>query len=298
MPAMMQSDLPLKLFRKGKVRDVYDLGDRLLFVATDRVSAYDVVMPNGIPDKGRVLTQLSNFWFRRLEKVARHHVLEDDVAKIPQIPADRRAEFRGRAIAVRKVEVYPVECVVRGYITGSGWKEYREGGQVCGVRLPAGLKEADRLAEPIFTPATKAEEGHDENITFERMAGIVGKPVAESLRDLSIRLYREAHEYALTRGIVLADTKFEWGSFEGAPMLVDEALTPDSSRYWPRESWAPGKNPPSYDKQYLRDWLTASGWNKEPPAPRLPDDVVAKVREKYLQAYKALTGSELVCENS
>jgi phosphoribosylaminoimidazole-succinocarboxamide synthase len=296
MPAMMQSSLPLKLFRRGKVRDVYDLDDRLLFVASDRVSAYDVVMPNGIPDKGRVLTQLSNFWFRRLEKVAPNHVLEADAGKIPQIPRDRVAEFAGRAIAVRKVSVFPVECVVRGYITGSGWKEYRESGQVCGEKLPAGLKEADRLPEPIFTPATKAEEGHDENISYERMTKIVDPKVAAQLRDLSVRIYKEAHEYALSKGIILADTKFEWGWHDGKPILVDEALTPDSSRYWPRESWTPGKNPPSFDKQYLRDWLTASGWNKEPPAPALPEDVVAKVREKYLECYKVLTGKTLLPE--
>lgn len=293
MQAMLASSLPLKLFRKGKVRDVYDLDDRLLFVATDRVSAYDVVMPNGIPDKGRVLTQLSNFWFRKLEGIAKHHLLETDVARIPQVPKDRREEFRGRAVTVRKVSVFPVECVVRGYITGSGWSEYRKGGAVCGVKLPDGLKEADRLPEPIFTPATKAETGHDENISFDRMVTIVGKKVADALKELSIRLYNEAHAYALTKGIILADTKFEWGWHDGAPMIVDEALTPDSSRYWPKESWVPGKNPPSYDKQYLRDWLTASGWNKEPPAPALPDDVIVKVREKYLQAYKVLTGTDL-----
>jgi phosphoribosylaminoimidazole-succinocarboxamide synthase len=293
MKAMLTSDLPLKLFRKGKVRDVYDLDDRLLFVATDRVSAYDVVMPNGIPDKGRVLTRLSNFWFRKLEGVAKHHLIETEIEKIPQVPKDRREEFKGRAITVRKVSVFPVECVVRGYITGSGWAEYKKGGEVCGVKLPAGLKEADRLPEPIFTPATKADEGHDENINFDRMVTIVGKKVAEALRDLSIKLYNEAHAFALTKGIILADTKFEWGWHDGAPMIVDEALTPDSSRYWPKESWVPGKNPPSYDKQYLRDWLTASGWNKEPPAPALPDDVIAKVREKYLQAYQVLTGSDL-----
>lgn len=293
MQAMLSSSLPLKLFRKGKVRDVYDLEDRLLFIATDRVSAYDVVMPNGIPDKGRVLTQLSNFWFRKLEGIAKHHLLETDVSKIPQIPKERREEFRGRAVTVRKVQVFPVECVVRGYITGSGWSEYRKGGAVCGVALPAGLKEADRLPEPIFTPATKAETGHDENISFDRMVTIVGRKVADALKDLSIKLYNEAHAYALTKGIILADTKFEWGWHDGAPMIVDEALTPDSSRYWPKESWVPGKNPPSYDKQYLRDWLTASGWNKEPPAPPLPDDVITRVREKYLQAYKVLTGTDL-----
>jgi phosphoribosylaminoimidazole-succinocarboxamide synthase len=293
MKAMLTSDLPLKLFRKGKVRDVYDLDDRLLFVATDRVSAYDVVMPNGIPDKGRVLTRLSNFWFRKLEGVAKHHLIETEIEKIPQVPKDRREEFSGRAITVRKVSVFPVECVVRGYITGSGWSEYKKNGMVCGVQLPAGLKEADRLPEPIFTPATKAETGHDENISFDRMVTIVGKKVSEALRELSIKLYNEAHAYALTKGIILADTKFEWGWHDGAPMIVDEALTPDSSRYWPKESWVPGKNPPSYDKQYLRDWLTASGWNKEPPAPALPDDVISKVREKYLQAYQVLTGTPL-----
>ncbi|MCE9584641.1 MAG: phosphoribosylaminoimidazolesuccinocarboxamide synthase [Planctomycetes bacterium] len=293
MQAMLDSNLPLKMFRKGKVRDVYDLDDRLLIVASDRVSAYDVVMPNGIPDKGRVLTQLSNFWFKKLDGVAKNHLIETDVAKIPQIPKERREEFRGRAIAVRKVSVFPIECVVRGYITGSGWSEYRKNGAVCGVKLPAGLKEADRLAEPIFTPATKAETGHDENISFDRMVTVVGKKVAESLRDLSIKLYNEAHAFALTKGIILADTKFEWGWHDAAPMLVDEALTPDSSRYWPKESWVPGKNPPSYDKQYLRDWLTGSGWDKEPPAPALPEDVIAKVREKYIQAYRVLTGTEL-----
>ncbi|MBI2922034.1 MAG: phosphoribosylaminoimidazolesuccinocarboxamide synthase [Planctomycetes bacterium] len=293
MKAMLDSNLPLRVFRRGKVRDVYDLDDRLLFVATDRISAYDVVMPNGIPDKGRVLTQLSNFWFRRLEGTARHHLIETDVAKIAQVPEERKEEFRGRALTVRKVSVFPVECVVRGYLAGSGWKEYREGRGVCGVKLPAGLREADRLPEPIFTPATKADEGHDENIDFERMAGIVGRNVAEQLRELSVEVYRQAHEFALSKGIILADTKFEWGWHEGAPMLVDEALTPDSSRYWPKASWEPGKNPPSYDKQYLRDWLVASGWKKEPPAPQLPEEVVAKVREKYLECYRAITGEVL-----
>ncbi|NUN50984.1 MAG: phosphoribosylaminoimidazolesuccinocarboxamide synthase [Candidatus Brocadiae bacterium] len=293
MKALTASNLDLRVFRKGKVRDVYDLDDRLLFIATDRISAFDVVMPTGIPDKGRILTQLATFWFQRLDRIAPHHLLETDVDRIPQIPPDRREEFRGRAVTVRKVSVFPVECVVRGYLAGSGWKEYQESGAVCGVPLPKGLREADRLPAPIFTPATKEDVGHDVNIDFDRMASIVGRPVAETLRDLSIRIYAEANAYAMTKGIILADTKFEWGWHDGKPMLVDEVLTPDSSRYWPQSSWVPGRNPPSYDKQYLRDWLSASGWKKEPPAPALPDDIVLKVREKYLEAYRVLTGKSL-----
>jgi phosphoribosylaminoimidazole-succinocarboxamide synthase len=276
--------------RQGKVRDVYDLGDRYLIISTDRISAFDWVLPTGIPDKGRVLSCLSDFWFRRID--APNHVLSSDIEKA-RLPLDAklRAELEGRAVIVKKARVIPFECVVRGYLAGSGWKEYRTSGTVCGERLPSGLLESDRIPT-IFTPATKAESGHDENIPFASMAEAIGQDLAESLRDLSIRIYEEAWAYALGRGLILADTKFEWGFDVQTDdlLLIDEALTPDSSRYWPSDAYRPGGPQPSYDKQYVRDWLEASGWDKASPPPALPDEVVAKTREKYVQAFETLTG--------
>lgn len=291
MSAVQQTNLPLPLARRGKVRDVYDLGDRYLFVATDRISAFDVVLSPGIPDKGTILTQISNFWFRRFTQIE-NHLLETDFDQFPE-DVRKHAELRGRSVLVKKCEVVPVECVARGYLVGSGLKEYKETGEVCGIKLPAGLTTASKLPEPIFTPATKEETGHDINISFERMSEIVGDELATKLRDLTLELYSKAAEYALTRGIIIADTKFEFGLLDGRIIWIDEALTPDSSRFWPANEYVVGKNPPSYDKQFTRDWLETTGWDKNPPAPELPNDVVEKTREKYLQAYRELTGEDL-----
>jgi phosphoribosylaminoimidazole-succinocarboxamide synthase len=278
--------------RRGKVRDVYDLGDRLLLVATDRISAFDWVMPNGIPDKGRVLTGLSAYWFKHL-KVPDHFLSTDVDAFGLDLSPEEREALRGRATLVRKARVVPFECVVRGYLSGSAWKEYRASGTVCGIRLPAGLVESDRI-DPIFTPATKAETGHDENVSFEIMAGAVGKDVAESLQSMSLEVYRIAAEHALRNGLILADTKFEWGFDDrtGELLLVDEVITPDSSRYWPWDAYRPGGPQPSFDKQFVRDWLETTGWDKASPPPELPADVVARTREKYVEAYERLTGQE------
>jgi len=276
--------------RRGKVRDVYDLGDRLLLVATDRLSAFDWVLPNGIPDKGRVLTGLSKYWFERL-KVSNHLVSTDiDAAGLVLAPAEREA-FVGRSMLVKKARVVPFECVVRGYLAGSGWKEYRRSGTVCGIILRPGLVESDRI-EPIFTPATKAETGHDQNVSFEAMAGALGKDVALTLQSKSLEIYRVAADLALSRGLILADTKFEWGfdDVTGELLLVDEVLTPDSSRYWPRDAYRPGGPQPSFDKQFVRDWLETTGWDKASPPPRLPEDVVQKTRSKYIEAFEKLTG--------
>jgi phosphoribosylaminoimidazole-succinocarboxamide synthase len=292
---VLRTDIAEFPVRRGKVRDVYDLGDSLLIVATDRLSAFDVILPTGIPNKGRVLNQLSAFWFERLKEVTESHVISvpaaaRDVAKIHPALAPHAAMLAGRSMVVRKAQVQPVECVVRGYLAGSGWKSYRETGAVCGIKLPKGLVESSKLPEPIFTPSTKAESGHDENIPFARMCGIVGADVAAQMRDRSIALYARARDYAATRGIIICDTKFEWGLADGKIILIDEALTPDSSRFWPADQYAPGRSQPSYDKQFVRDWLEASGWNKTPPAPTLPDDVVAKTSAKYIEAYERLTG--------
>lgn len=281
------ADLPV---RRGKVRDVYDLGDRLLLVASDRISAFDWVLPTAIPDKGRILTGLSDFWFDRLGVA--HHRLSNSVddAGLDLAP-DQRADLEGRSMLVRKCRVVPFECVVRGYLAGSGWREYQEGGAVCGVPLPPGLLEASRI-DPIFTPATKAEAGHDENVPFAVMADAVGRELAETLAARSIALYRAAAEHALSLGLILADTKFEFGiePESGKLMLIDEALTPDSSRYWPAEGHKPGGSPPSFDKQGVRDWLVASGWDRSSPPPPLPPEVVAATRSRYVQAYEILTG--------
>ena len=285
---------PQLLVKRGKVRDVYSAGGAgLVVVASDRISAFDVVLSPGVPGKGVVLTQLSNFWFSRLADVSPHHVLATQLSALPE-PFASAPALRGRACLVRAVRIVPVECVVRGYLAGSGWKEYQAGGTVCGIPLPAGLREAERLRRPIFTPSTKAEVGHDENITFDRVVETIGGPLAERLRALSLELYRRAASLAEERGIIIADTKFEFGQDAGGEVVwADEALTPDSSRFWPKDRHRPGSGPPSFDKQYVRDWLERSGWNKRPPAPSLPDDVVAKTQELYLEAYRRLTGREL-----
>jgi len=294
-PAYAGGPIPgATLVKRGKVRDVFAAGDcRLLFVATDRISAFDVVLSPGIPGKGVILTQISNFWFERLAEVVPHHVVSTEPAAFPP-PFARRRELEGRACLVAALDMLPVECVVRGYLVGSGWKEYEASGRVCGIPLPRGLRQAQRLPEPVFTPATKAESGHDENIPFETVVGLVGDAVAQRLRDASLTLYTRAAAYAEERGIIIADTKFEFGlAADGRLIWADEALTPDSSRFWPRDSYSVGANPPSYDKQFVRDWLESSGWDKTPPAPPLPDEVVAGTRSRYLEAFERLTGRPL-----
>jgi phosphoribosylaminoimidazole-succinocarboxamide synthase len=276
----------LKLHATGKVREMYELDGDLVMVASDRISAYDVVMPTPIPDKGRVLTQMSVFWFETTGGIVPNHFVSEDVPP----------EAAGRGLRVRKLEMYPVECVVRGYLSGSGWREYRDAGSVCGIELPEGLRESDRLPAPIFTPATKAERGdHDENVSFERAVEIVGsRPLMEELRRISIELYQHAAEHAAERGIILADTKFELGASPGAEIVLgDEVLTPDSSRFWPADEYEPGRSQRSFDKQYVRDWLDEQGWDRKPPAPELPEDVVANTRAKYVEAYERITGREL-----
>jgi phosphoribosylaminoimidazole-succinocarboxamide synthase len=279
-----------RLSRRGKVREIYDLGDSLLLVASDRISAFDCVLAPGIPDKGTVLTQLSNFWFRKFSDVE-NHLLETDVARFPEELSADAPLLEGRSVLVRKAEVIPFECVARGYLAGSGWAEYRKTGRVCGVPLPPGLVEADRLTEPLFTPATKAEHGHDENVSFERMAGEVGTEEAERLRSLTLALYERAAEHARSAGLILADTKLEFGRFQDRLIWIDEAFTPDSSRYWDAGLYEPGRSPASYDKQFVRDWLDSTGWDRRPPAPRLPEGVIRTTREKYLEAFRMLTGS-------
>jgi phosphoribosylaminoimidazole-succinocarboxamide synthase len=280
--------------RQGKVRDIYDLGNALLLVATDRISAFDVVMADPIPDKGRILTRLSAFWFRRLADLTPNHLLSLDVDEFPRACRPYRLMLEGRAMLVRKCRPLPVECIVRGYLAGSGWAEYKKTGAVCGNQLPPGLVESDRLPEPIFTPSTKAELGtHDENITFAEAAATIGEELARRVRDISLALYRRASEWAEPRGIILADTKFEFGLADGELLLIDEVLTPDSSRFWPQDDYEPGRPQKSYDKQYLRDYLESLGWNKKPPPPPLPPKVVTNTRTRYLQALKALTGEEL-----
>jgi phosphoribosylaminoimidazole-succinocarboxamide synthase len=284
--------------RRGKVRDVYDVGQDLLIVATDRISAFDYILASGIPDKGKVLNQLSAFWFGVMEGLVPHHVLTTDADTFPAPLRGQADLLRGRSMLVRKTRPLAIECVVRGYLSGSGWKEYQKSGSVCGIPLPAGLKESDRLPRPIFTPSTKAESGHDINITEAEAAAIVGPDVAGRVRDLSIEIYSRGAEHALGCGIILADTKFEFGLVTGPDggdqiILIDEVLTPDSSRFWPAAQYAPGGPQPSYDKQFVRDHLEAIGWNKQPPAPSLPDEVIAKTREKYVEAHRLLTGREL-----
>lgn len=285
--AVLQTEVPGWSLRQGKVRDVYDLGDRLLIVATDRISAFDWILPTAIPDKGRVLTQISLYWFGRLG--VPHHVLSTDVADFGLPSSVDAALFEGRSMLVRKAEVAPVECVVRGYLAGSGWKEYQRQGTVCGIPLPAGLTESAQLPAPIFTPATKATSGHDENIPFERMAEVVGREAAEELRTLSQGVYQRGAAEALDRGIIIADTKFEWGQVDGRWILVDEVLTPDSSRFWPADRYAAGRGQASFDKQFVRDWLEQTTWDKNSPPPELPPDIVSSTRAKYIEAFERLT---------
>jgi phosphoribosylaminoimidazole-succinocarboxamide synthase len=291
---VLQVDLPgLRKVKSGKVRDIFDLGDALLFVATDRISAFDCIMPNGIPRKGEVLTQISHFWFDQTAKQVANHRLAGTGAPLPARLEPYSQVLRGRSMIVKKAQPLAIECVVRGYLAGSGWKEYRERKTVCGIPLPGGLTESAELPEPIFTPATKAETGHDLNISFEEAAKIVGGEVAERVRGLSLQIYRAAREYARTRGIIIADTKFEFGQLDGELILIDEVLTPDSSRFWPLAEYRPGKSQPSFDKQFVRDYLETLDWDKSPPAPALPDEIVAKTQAKYLEAYKRLTGRDL-----
>ena len=288
---VMRTEVPGVPCRRGKVRDVYDLGDTLVIVATDRLSAFDWVMPTPIPGKGCLLTVMTLFWLGWLGRLGvPNHLLSADLAALPAPFRDRPEVFAGRSMLVRKTEVVPVECVARGYLAGSGWKEYRASQTVCGIPLPAGLVDADRLPEPIFTPATKAEEGHDENIPFDRMAAAVGADTAAELRDRTLDVYRRAAEYAESRGIILADTKLEWGRLpSGELILIDEVLTPDSSRFWPKETYRPGGSPPSFDKQFVRDWLETTGWDKASPPPALPPEVVEKTAAKYREALERLT---------
>jgi phosphoribosylaminoimidazole-succinocarboxamide synthase len=276
---------------RGKVRDIYDAGDKLLIVATDRLSAFDVILPTGIPDKGRVLTQLSLFWFDLLRDVIPNHVVSG--TELPAAFDAYREDLAGRSMLVRKTEPLPIECVVRGYVSGSGWKDYQATGEICGIALPGGLRESDRLPEPIFTPATKAATGHDENISFERAASLIGNERAQRVRDISLEIYRRAAAYAEPRGILLADTKFEFGLLNDELIWIDEALTPDSSRFWPAAQYRPGGPQPSFDKQFVRDYLESIHWPKTPPGPELPPEVVSATRGKYREAYRILTGREL-----
>ncbi len=279
---------------RGKVRDIYDLGDQLLIVATDRISAFDVVMPNPIPDKGRVLTQLSKFWFDMTKRIVPNHLISKEVKDLPKDCRSYREILKGRSMLVTKADPLPIECVVRGYLSGSGWQEYQKTDEVCGIRLPNGLVESSKLAEPIFTPATKAETGlHDENISFEEMEKIVGKDLAQRLKYLSLKIYIKAQDFAEQRGILIADTKMEFGIRDGKLLLIDELLTPDSSRFWPKKEYLPGSPQKSFDKQFLRDYLLSIQWNKTPPAPELPEEVIEKTRQKYLEAYVRLVGKSL-----
>jgi phosphoribosylaminoimidazole-succinocarboxamide synthase len=292
---LLRTDFPeLELHASGKVRDVYRLGsDQLLFVATDRISAFDYVLATGIPNKGRVLTQISLFWFEFLREVVPNHLVTADVEGYPTSLRAHADQLRGRSMLVMRAEMVPVECVVRGYISGSAWKEYKATGKVCGIELPKGLKESDKLPEPIFTPSTKATTGHDENIPFEEMVRVVGQERSEKLRDLTLKIYIKAADYARTRGIIIADTKFEFGITSKGITLADEVLTPDSSRFWPADKYQPGRAQDSYDKQYVRDYLEEIRWNKQPPAPALPPEVARKTSQKYVEAYHQLTGREL-----
>ena len=296
--AVLESNIPeLKLINRGKVRDLYDLGEGgLLIVASDRISAFDSILPTGIPDKGKVLTQLSLFWFDFLKDIIPNHFISEDLAAMGPGLTGHAGTLAGRSMQVLKADVLPVECVVRGYLAGSGWKDYQKTGEVCGVKLSGGLKNGSKLPEPIFSPASKAESGHDENIDFERMEDVVGVDIAEKVREVSLSVYNRASEYAAQRGVIIADTKFEFGLSGGKLILIDEVLTPDSSRFWPADAWTPGKTQLSFDKQFVRDYLEACGWDKEPPAPPLPENVVAKTREKYIEAYTSLTGQKFEWE--
>lgn len=291
---LLSLELPgIKKIRSGKVRELFDLGDSFLMVASDRLSAFDVVMPNGIPRKGEVLTQISHFWFEKFAALVPNHLLAKASDPLPPALQPYADKIARRSMIVKKAKPLAVECIVRGYVVGSGWKDYQKTGAICGIKLPAGLQESSELVEPIFTPSTKAETGHDENISFAEAEKIVGAEVARQARDLSLKIYTAARAYARERGIIIADTKFEFGLFDGKLILIDEVLTPDSSRFWPADQYAPGKSQPSFDKQFVRDYLETLDWNKTPPGPTLPAEVVAKTTEKYLEAYERLTGRKL-----
>ena len=291
---ILKLDLPgIRKIKSGKVREIFDLGDRLLFVASDRISAFDCIMPNGIPRKGEVLTQVSHFWFSQTASFQPNHLLASADDPLPAALKPFSVQLNRRSMIVKKAAPLAIECVVRGYLAGSGWKEYQKSQTVCGIKLPAGLKESSELPEPIFTPATKAETGHDENISFEEAAKITGPAIAEEARAASLKIYKFAREYARARGIIIADTKFEFGLYEGKLLLIDEVLTPDSSRFWPADQYQPGRGQPSFDKQFVRDYLETVVWDKNPPAPALPPEVVARTSEKYLEAYEKLTGRKL-----
>jgi phosphoribosylaminoimidazole-succinocarboxamide synthase len=283
----------LKLFKRGKVRDVYDLDDKLLIVSTDRISCFDVVLPCGIPFKGKVLTGLSLFWFDFIRDIIPNHLIVSDINKYPAELKKYKEELLGRSMLVKKARPLPVECVVRGYLSGSGWKEYKQKQSVCGIKLPVGLLESDKLPDVLFTPSTKADIGHDLNIDQKYVEGLVGRDIADKLKDTSVAIYKKANSYALKRGIIIADTKFEFGIYNNKMILIDEALTPDSSRFWPEDQYTPGKPQPSFDKQFVRDYLETLSWDKTPPAPMLPPDIIEKTSAKYLEAYRRLTGKEL-----
>ena len=294
MQPLLQLELPgIKKLKSGKVREVFDLGEKLLFVATDRISAFDCIMPNGIPRKGEVLTQISYFWFNQTAELVPNHLAAKATDSLPSVLTSYATQLAGRSMIVKKTNPLAIECVVRGYLCGSGWKDYKKTGAVCGIQLPVGLQDSSRLPQPIFTPATKAETGHDENISFEQACEITGREIAEKARDLSLKIYAFAADYALKRGIIIADTKFEFGLYNGSLILIDEVLTPDSSRFWPADQYQPGRAQPSFDKQFVRDYLETLSWNKQPPAPALPPEVVARTTEKYLEAYQKLTGREV-----
>jgi phosphoribosylaminoimidazole-succinocarboxamide synthase len=294
MAALMKTDLPgVKLHGRGKVRDMYDVGEHLLIIATDRLSAFDVVLPTPIPNKGKVLTQMSGFWFDHFKDFVPNHVVSADVSEYPKHLQAFRDQLEGRSMLVKKAKVFPIECVARGFLTGSGLKDYNKTGQVCGIPLPAGLRDSDRLPGPLFTPSTKAETGHDENISEEQAAKVIGQENIQKLKELTLSVYSRAVDFAAKRGIIICDTKFEFGTIDGKISIVDEMLTPDSSRFWPADQYSPGKPQPSFDKQFVRDYLESIKWNKQPPAPALPDDIVQATSAKYVEALRILTGREL-----
>ena len=294
MSVVAKTDLPLKAFKKGKVRDVYETNDELLLIVTDRISAFDYVLPESIPNKGICLTQISKFWFDHFKDTVPSHMISDNVVDFSEELQEYRDVLVGRSMLVKKAEVFPVECIVRGYISGSAWKSYQNDGTVCGIKLPGGMKESGKFDEPLFTPSTKAESGHDINISFEKMKEIIGNESAEKIKELSLKIYKEGAAYALEKGIIIADTKFEFGKIGDQIILVDEMLTPDSSRFWPADLYEPGKSQPSFDKQYVRDYLTSTGWDKNSDPPGLPDDIIAETQKKYQEAYERITGKKFI----
>ena len=294
MGVVTKTDLPLKAFKKGKVRDVYETNDELLLIVTDRISAFDYVLPESIPNKGICLTQISKFWFDYFKDTVPSHMISDDVADFSEELHEYKDVLAGRSMLVKKAEVFPIECIVRGYISGSAWKSYQKDGTVCGIKLPGGMRESDEFDEPLFTPSTKAESGHDINISFEKMKDIIGDESAEKIKELSLKIYKEGAAYALNKGIIIADTKFEFGKIGDQIILVDELLTPDSSRFWPADLYEPGKSQPSFDKQYVRDYLTSTGWDKNSDPPSLPREVIAETQKKYQEAYEKITGKKFI----